>query len=113
LGLQGRCRPGPGARQAAQAFPLGDDHVSRAGIMWSWLAPRGCTLINPETYGEAQDAILLRYDFAWIERRLELNGYEAFSAEIPDHATARLMQRAPNINLAQVFDGSSGAVLRN
>jgi hypothetical protein len=82
---------------------LADITFPRQGIMWSWLAPRGCMAINPETHGDAQDAILLRYGFCWIERRRELNGYEAFSLERPDHATARLMQRAPNINLPQVL----------
>jgi hypothetical protein len=71
--------------------------------MWSWLAPRGCMLINPKDYGEAQDAIRCRYGFAWIERRLELNGYESFSLEVPDHATARLLQRAHSVNLPQVL----------
>jgi hypothetical protein len=75
----------------------------RQGIMWSWLAPRGCMLIDPKDEGEAQDAILVRYGFAWIERKRELNGYEAFSIECPDHATARLMQRAPSINLPRVL----------
>jgi hypothetical protein len=71
--------------------------------MWSWLMPRGCMLIDPATYGEAQDAILVRYGFAWIERKRELNGYEAFSIEVPDHATARLVQRTPEVNLPRVL----------
>jgi hypothetical protein len=71
--------------------------------MWSWLAPRGCMLIDPKTEGEAQDAILVRYGFAWIERKRELNGYEAFSIECPDHAAARLLQRAPEVNLPRVL----------
>jgi hypothetical protein len=75
----------------------------RSGIMWSWLAPRGCMLIEPKNEGEAHDAILVRYGFAWIERKRELNGYEAFSIELPDHATARLVQRAPDVNLARVL----------
>jgi hypothetical protein len=75
----------------------------RQGIMWSWLAPRGCMLIDPKNEGEAQDAILVRYGFAWIERKRELHGYEAFSIELPDHATARLVQRAPDINLPRVL----------
>jgi hypothetical protein len=80
-------------------------HISfpRQGIMWSWLAPRGCMLVNPETEGEAQDAILVRYGFAWIQRRRELNGYEAFSIEVPDHATARLVQRFSDVNLPRVL----------
>jgi hypothetical protein len=82
---------------------LADTTFPRQGIMWSWLAPRGCMLIDPKTEGEAQDAILVRYGFAWIERRRELNGYEAFSIEVPDHATARLLQRAPDINLPRVL----------
>jgi hypothetical protein len=71
--------------------------------MWSWLVPRGCMLLDPKNEGEAQDAILIRYGVAWIERKRELNGYEAFSLEVPDHATARLMQRAPNVNLPRVL----------
>jgi hypothetical protein len=71
--------------------------------MLSWLAPRGCMLLNPENEGEAQDAILLRYGFCWVERKRELNGYEAFSLECPDHATARLLQRAPDVNLPRVL----------
>jgi hypothetical protein len=84
-------------------FPLATITFPRQGIMWSWPAPRGCMLIDPKTYGEAQDAILVRYGFAWIERRMELNGYEAFSIEVPDHETARLMQRAPSVNLPRVL----------
>jgi hypothetical protein len=76
---------------------------SRQGIMWSWLAPLGCMLIDPKNEGEAQDAILVRYGFAWIERRRELNGYEAFSLELPDHATSRLVQRAFDVNLPRVL----------
>jgi hypothetical protein len=75
----------------------------RHGVMWSWLAPRGYMLIDPKNEGEEQDAIIIRYGFAGIERKRELNGYEAFSIEIPDHATARLMQRAPSINLPRVL----------
>jgi hypothetical protein len=75
----------------------------RQGIMWSWLAPRWCMLINPKTEGEAQNAIIVRYGFAWIERKRELNGYEAFSLEVPDHATARLLQRCPDVNLPRVL----------
>jgi hypothetical protein len=45
----------------------------------------------------------MRYGFAWIERKKELNGYEAFSLEVPDHATARLVQRAPDVNLPRVL----------
>jgi hypothetical protein len=80
-------------------FNLATITFPRGGLMWSWLAPRGCMLIDPKDEGEAQDAIIVRYGFAWIERRRELNGYEAFSLEVPDHATARLVQRAPNVNL--------------
>jgi hypothetical protein len=82
---------------------LADITFPRQGIMWSWLAPRGCMLIDPKNEGEAQDAILVRYCFAWIERKRELNGYEAFTLEVPDHATARLLQRAPDINLPRVL----------
>jgi hypothetical protein len=82
---------------------LADITFPRQGIMWSWLAPRGCMLIDPKDEGEAQDAILVRYGFAWIERKRELNGYEAFSIECPDHATARLLQRAPEVNLPRVL----------
>jgi hypothetical protein len=84
-------------------FPLATITFPRQGIIWSWLVPRGCMLIDPQTYGEVQDAILIRYGFAWIERKLELYGYEAFSIEVPDHALARLIQRAPNINLPRVL----------
>jgi hypothetical protein len=51
----------------------------RGGVMWSWLAPRGAMLLDPEGEGESQDCILVRYGFCWVERRRELNGYEAFS----------------------------------
>ena len=61
-------------------------------------------LIHPKDYGEAQDAIIVRYGFAWIEHKLALYGYEAFSIEVPDHALARLMQRAPGINLPRVLE---------
>jgi hypothetical protein len=64
---------------------------------------RGCTLIDPKSHGEAQDAIIIRYGFAWIERKRELNGYEAFSIEVPDHATARLLHGAPTVNLPRVL----------
>jgi hypothetical protein len=84
-------------------FPLATITFPRQGIMWSWLAPRGCMLIDPEDEGEAQDALIIRYGFCWIERKRELNGYEAFSVEVPDHATARLIQRAPEINLPRVL----------
>jgi hypothetical protein len=84
-------------------FPLATITFPHQGIMWSWLAPRGCMLIDPKSHGEAQDAILVRYGFAWIERKRELNGYEAFSIEVPDHALARLIQRAPDINLPRVL----------
>jgi hypothetical protein len=84
-------------------LPLATITFPRQGIMWSWLAPRGCMLIDPKTEGEAQDAILVRYGFCWIERKRELNGYEAFSLEVPDHATARLVQRCPDVNLARVL----------
>jgi hypothetical protein len=60
-------------------------------------------LIDPKNEGEAQDAIIVRYGFAWIERKRELNGYEAFSIEVPDHATARLLQRCPDVNLPRVL----------
>lgn len=83
-------------------FDLATITFPRRGIMWSWLAPRGCMLIDPKNEGEAQDAILVRYGFAWIERR-RLSGYEAFSIECPDHATARLMQRCPDVNLPCVW----------
>jgi hypothetical protein len=82
---------------------LADITFPRGGIMWSWLAPRGCMLIDPKNEGEAQDAILVRYGFAWIERKREFNRYEAFSLEVPDHATARLLQRAPDVNLTRVL----------
>jgi hypothetical protein len=88
---------------------LADITFPRGGIMWSWLAPRGCMLIDPKNEGEAQDAILVRYGFAWIERKRELNGYEAFSIEVPDHATARLVQRAPDVNLPRVLMEAQGA----
>jgi hypothetical protein len=84
-------------------FALATITFPRRGIMWSWLVPCGCMPLNPKSYGEAQDAILVRYGFAWIERRMELNGYEAFSIEVPDHATARLVQRAPNAKLPRVL----------
>jgi hypothetical protein len=84
-------------------FPLATITFPRQGIMWSWLAPRGCMLIDPKDESEEQDCILLRYGFAWIERKRELNGYEAFSIEVPDHATARLLQRAPDVNLPRVL----------
>jgi hypothetical protein len=90
-------------------LPLATITFPRQGIMWSWLAPRGCMLIDPKTEGEAQDAILVRYGFAWIERKRELSGYEAFSIEVLDHATARLLQRAPDINLPRVLTQAQDA----
>jgi hypothetical protein len=50
--------------------------------MWSWLAPRGCMLIDPKSEGEAQDAILVRYGFAWIERKLELTRHSRSKSRI-------------------------------
>ena len=78
-------------------------HLEWTTITFPLLAPRGYMLIDPKAEGEAQDAILVRYGFAWIERKRELNGYEASSIEVPDHATARLLQRAPDVNLPQVL----------
>jgi hypothetical protein len=44
----------------------------KAAAMWTWSQPRGAVLTDPETPGEAQDAILIRYGFAWIEGKRAL-----------------------------------------
>jgi hypothetical protein len=71
----------------------------KAGILWSWLEPRSAVLADPEDPGEEQNAILVRYGVAWVVRKRELLGYTAFSLEIPDHCTGRMLQRSPGLDI--------------
>jgi hypothetical protein len=75
--------------------------VDRFGsaVRWEWLQPRGAVLAEPETPGEEQAAILTRFGMAW-ESKKQLVAFAAFGIEAPDHAVARLLQRAPGIDLA-------------
>jgi hypothetical protein len=73
----------------------------KKGILWTWLQPRGAILADAQDYGEAQDAVLVRYGLGWGKR--ELVCYLAFSLEVPDHCLARLIQRAPGADLHEVL----------
>jgi hypothetical protein len=91
------------------------------GILWSWLDPRGAMLLDPRDEGESQDAILVRYGLAWVVRKRDLVAYEAFTLEAPDHALARMLQRAPGTDIKaalhqahhHMFQASAQAVSRH
>jgi hypothetical protein len=71
----------------------------KAGILWSWLEPRSAMLADPNDPGEEQNAILTRYGLVWVRRKREFLGYQAFSLEIPDHCTGRMLQRSPGLDI--------------
>jgi hypothetical protein len=82
------------------------------GILWSWLEPRGAMLIDPKDEGESQDAILVRYGLAWVVKKRELVGYEAFTLEAPDHALARMLQRAPGTDIREALHQAHHALFQ-
>jgi hypothetical protein len=61
---------------------------------------------------ETQDAILVRYGLAWVIKKRELVAYEAFTLEAPDHALARMLQRAPSTGIKQALHEAHHALFR-
>jgi hypothetical protein len=103
-GLKGAIGKQRALKRLRQHFELATLTFPRPGyFMWSWLQPRGSMLLDPKDEGESQNALLVRYGVAWLEHK-RLAAYTAFSIEACDHALARLMQRAPGVNLPRVLE---------
>ena len=61
----------------------------------SWLSPTAPIIANPQHQRETQDCTLICYFLAWPQTARSIVAHSAWAAEIPDHAAARLLQRAP------------------
>jgi hypothetical protein len=82
------------------------------GILWSFLDPRGALLTDPADPGEEQDAIISRYGLSWVSKKRQLVGYLAFSIEAPDHALAKMLQRAVGTDIRQALHEAHHALFQ-
>jgi hypothetical protein len=60
---------------------------------------------EPQHRGELQDCLLVCYAAAWPPTPKSIRVHSAWALEVPDHAAARLLQRAPEADLrAALFE---------
>jgi hypothetical protein len=76
----------------------------------AWLSPTAPIIANP-VGGEAQDCILACFLVAWPPTPQCLQCHRAWALEVPDHAAARLLQRAPETDLRTALFEASLAFL--
>jgi hypothetical protein len=91
--LRGNVRRIDAGPAASQRGVVAGAHKSILEI--SWLSPTAPIIANPQHCGEQQDCTLVCYLVAWPPTAHSIVAHSAWAAEIPDHAAARLLQRAP------------------
>jgi hypothetical protein len=64
----------------------------------AWLMPRRHLIVDP-VGGEAQDCILANFVLAWPRTRRDVTMWSGWSAEFPDHACGRFLQRSGSDDL--------------
>jgi len=64
----------------------------------SWLTPTKSIVLDPKG-SENQDVILCCFLLAWPPAPKALQVHRAWAVEIPDHASGRLLQRDPQVDL--------------
>jgi hypothetical protein len=69
----------------------------------SWLSPKPAILADPQHQGEEQDCTLVCYLVAFPPTPHSVTCHSGWAAEIPDHAAARFIQRAPKSDLREAL----------
>jgi hypothetical protein len=73
-----------------------------------WLAPRSHLIIDTEHPGELQDGVCVHIALLWREPDGAVTFHLNYLLEVPDHACARFLQRAPAADLhAALFEAAS------
>jgi hypothetical protein len=81
---------------------------SRDCIEVRWLAPRRHLIIDTEHPGELQDGVCVHIALLWREPNGAVTFHLNYLLEVPDHAAARFLQRAPAADLrAALFAAAS------
>jgi hypothetical protein len=78
-------------------------------LIGNWLHPRGSLIISDDP-SDRQDCIVVSYLHCHANRRT-FTAYRACSIECPDHATARMLQRAPGTDITLALRQAHSAFL--
>jgi hypothetical protein len=77
----------------------------------SWLSPKQAILADPQHQGEQHDCTLVCFVAAFSPTPHSVTCHSAWAAEIPDHAAARILQRAPKSDLRNALFAAGLAFL--
>jgi hypothetical protein len=84
-------------------------HTHRSIVEISWLSPRLGLFAAPQNPNEQQPCTLVCYTAVWPPTRDTLRMHSGWAAEIPDHALARLLQRAPDADIRAALFAAANA----